>query len=253
MAESPEHSSAPSGPQTGVVLAAGFGSRLAGTQAATDLKPLTPVAGVPLLFRTLGSLVQAGCERAVVVLGYKPEEIRAATRARYDGPLSITFVRNERFGRSNGLSVLAAREAVGEQPFLLTMADHILSGALMNRTRAATPPPGGATLMVDRQLGRVFDMDDATKVQLDGEGRVDAIGKTLDTYDAVDTGVFVCTPGLMDALDAVRDETGDAALSDGIRRLAEAGKMHALDIEGAFWQDVDTPSMLAHAEEWLDI
>ena len=39
--------------RTGVVLAAGFGSRLKGVVASTDLKPLTPVAGTPLIVRTL--------------------------------------------------------------------------------------------------------------------------------------------------------------------------------------------------------
>jgi choline kinase len=234
---------------TGVVLAAGFGSRLAGTAEETDLKPLTPVAGTPLLFRTLDSLAYAGCERAVVVLGYEPEAVCEAVEARYEGPLQVEYTRNERFDQSNGFSVLAARPLV-EGPFLLTMADHVLSDALMDCARQVTPPAGGATLLVDRHLERVFDMDDATKVGTE-DGRVAAIGKTLDAYDAVDTGVFVCTPSLMDALQAVGDERGDVSLSDGVRRLARAGKMHAASIDGAFWQDVDTPAMLAHAEAHL--
>ena len=247
MADAPENHTTPF--RTGIVLAAGFGSRLAGTQAATDLKPLTPVAGTPLLFRTFGSLAHAGCERVVVVLGYEPEAVREAVEARYDGPLQVEFVHNERYDLSNGYSVLAARPLV-DGPFLLTMADHILSDALMERARACTPPPGGAALLVDRQIDRVFDMDDATKVQ-ERDGRVEAIGKTLDTYNCVDTGVFVCTQGLMDALQSAADAAGDVSLSDGVQRLAKAGKMHTCDIGGAFWQDVDTPEMLAHAEAHL--
>jgi choline kinase len=245
-ASSAEESNAP---RTGVILAAGFGSRLAGTQEATDLKPLTPVAGTPLLFRTLDSVARAGCERVVVVLGYEPGDIREAVEARYEGSLQVEYVRNERYDLSNGYSVLAARPLV-DGPFLLTMADHVLSDALMERARGCTPPDGGATLLVDYQLDRVFDMDDATKVR-EKDDRIDAIGKTLDTYNCVDTGVFVCTQGLMSALQSAADEAGDVSLSDGVKRLAAAGRMHTLDVGDAFWQDVDTPAMLGHAEEHL--
>ncbi len=236
-------------PRTGIVLAAGFGSRLAGSAAATALKPLTPVAGTPLILRTLGSLARAGCERAVIVLGYAPEAVRSAVEAHYHGPPEVQYVRNERFELQNGLSVLAAAPFAGD-PFLLMMADHVVDEDMMEHARRHTPPPGGATLLVDYKLEAVFDMDDATKVRERG-GRVQAIGKDLTTYNCVDTGVFVCTAGLIEALEEEVTRRGDAALSDGVRRLAAQGRMRTLDIGDSFWQDVDTPAMLAHAEARL--
>ncbi|MGI9175207.1 MAG: NTP transferase domain-containing protein [Rhodothermales bacterium] len=235
--------------RTGVVLAAGFGSRLAGTSSQTDLKPLTPVAGTPLILRTLESLRVAGCERVVIVLGHEPADVRDAVEACYRGHLDVEYVFNKDFDRQNGLSVLAARPLV-DGPFLLTMADHVMGDELMEQARLHVPPPGGATLLVDYKLDAVFDMDDATKV-LERDGRVEAIGKELETFNCVDTGVFVCTHGLMDALETVVRRQGDAALSDGVRLLAAEGKMHTLDIGEGFWQDVDTPEMLAHAERSL--
>lgn len=242
------------GGRAGLVLAAGFGSRLAGTVGETDLKPLTPVAGVPLVVRTLRGLERAGCDRAVVVLGHEPDAVRAGIERAYGGPLPLSFVINARYAEPNGTSVLAARGALGG-PFVLTMADHVVGDEVWDLARAHRPAPGGATLLVDRKLDAVFDMDDATKVQTDGD-RVVAIGKGLAAFDAVDTGVFVCTDGLLDALDAedrarAADGRGGAALSDGVRRLAAAGRMAALDVGDGFWQDVDTPEMLAHAEARL--
>lgn len=236
-------------PRTGLVLAAGFGSRLAGAVRETDLKPLTPVAGTPLIVRTLASLARAGCDRAVVVLGHDADTLRAGIEAVYRGPLTITFVVNERYALANGVSVLAARDHLTET-FVLTMADHVVGDAVMDLARCHQPPANGATLLVDSKLDAIFDMDDATKVQV-RDGRVTAIGKDLAAFDAVDTGVFVGTAALLDALATVERETGDAALSDGVRRLAATGQMEALDVGDGFWQDVDTPAMLAHAEAAL--
>ena len=235
--------------RTGLVLAAGFGSRLAGAVPETALKPLTPVAGTPLLVRTLRSLERAGCTRAVVVLGHGAEATRAGIAAAYTGPLALAFVVNPRYDLANGVSVLAARPHL-DGPFVLTMADHVVGDEVMDLARGHVPEPGGATLLVDYKLDTIFDMDDATKVRVE-DGRVVAIGKDLAGFNAVDTGVFVCTDGLLDALEAVYHERGDASLSDGVRRLAAAGRMAALDVGDGFWQDVDTPAMLAHAEAVL--
>ena len=237
-------------PRTGVILAAGFGSRLAGTHDATDLKPLTPVAGTPLLIRTLNSLETAGCSRAVIVVGHGMNTVQAEIKDRYDGPLSLTFAVNEHYDLQNGVSVLAARPHLDRSPFLLTMADHVLGDTLMEKARHHRPPEHGATLLVDYKLDAIFDMADATKVRVEN-GRPRAIGKTLDDYNCVDTGVFVATDGLMEALSAVYAAKGDAALSDGIQRLMGEGRMQTLDIGSGFWQDVDTPEMLTHAEEML--
>jgi choline kinase len=235
--------------KTGVVLAAGFGSRLAGISAETDLKPLTPVAGRPLMLRTLDSLAAAGCDRAVVVVGYSGVEVQSAIEEAYTGPLEIIFAHNEQYKLSNGLSVLAAAPHLSGT-FLLTMADHVFGADVMAVAGAHIPPDGGATLLVDHKLDDVFDMDDATKV-LEENGVILAIGKEIESFNSVDTGLFVCTSGLIDAIRAVYERSGDSSLSDGVHALSESGKMTVLDIGNGFWQDVDTPEMLREAESRL--
>ena len=230
--------------RAGIVLAAGFGSRLR-EHDDDAIKPLTLVAGEPLLHRAIRGLALAGCDRAVVVLGYRSEDLQAAV-AGWDPGLPVHTVVNPRYDLANGVSVLAAGPHVGDE-FVVTMADHVLSEGLLALAGAHTPVPGGATLLVDRRIDEVFDLDDATKVRTDADGRIVEIGKTLAQYDAVDTGVFVCTRGLLDALKAVLHARGDATLSQGVARLASAGLMHTLDVGECFWQDVDTPQMLAHA------
>jgi choline kinase len=232
-----------------VILAAGFGSRM--TEAGKpEIKPLLQVGGIPVLHRALAQLELAGCDRVVVVVGHRAAEIESALDRFAPGfRLPIERVHNPDFRLKNGVSLLAAAHRL-PATFVLAMADHVVGEEVMALAREHEPEPGGATLLVDRRIGSVFDLDDATKVATEG-GRVVAIGKELPVYDAIDTGVFVATHGLLEALAEVRAERGDASLSEGVERLARRGAMSVLDIGEGFWQDVDTVEMLAHAEREL--
>ena len=235
--------------RTGVILAAGFGSRLQDGPDNPKLKPLTLVAGQPLIHRTLESLHIAGCDKVVIVLGFGASELETEIRQSYSGPVSLEFVFNKRYDLQNGVSVLCAKNKV-EGEFVLTMADHILSRELMEIAGSHKCPKEGATLMVDYKLDAIFDIDDATRVMAKDE-RIVTIGKLIPEYNCVDTGVFVCTPALFESLEAVLQEKGDVSLSHGIAALSKNGAMTVKDIGNAFWQDVDTQEMLDYANSQL--
>jgi len=230
--------------RTGIIIAAGLGSRL--DNSSSSIKPLIPIGGIPLLIRTLNSLEIAGCKDIVIVLGWKAETIENVICAQYDGPLELRFAYNQRYNLQNGLSVLTARPFINNE-FILTMADHLFDDKIMHLIPDHQPPDGGATLCVDYKLETIFDIDDATKV-IEKSGLIISIGKDIKGYNCVDTGIFIGTEGLMDKIAEVYTRKGDVSLSDGVQRLARADLMGVLDIKDAFWQDVDTPEMLAQAE-----
>jgi 1L-myo-inositol 1-phosphate cytidylyltransferase len=237
-----------------VILAAGYGSRLA--RSADDIpKPLRRVAGQPLLRRNLLMLQAAGIEHVVIVVGYQGDLIRESVQS--DPALQnlhIDFAFNPAFDRSNGISVLAARPFIpSPSPFLLQMADHIFEVAIARQMAALTVPTDGAILGIDRKINEVFDLDDATKV-LTHDDRIASIGKTIPHYNAIDVGMFSCSHGLFDALrDArARSSRDDCSLSEGIAVLSQRGTMFTHDIGAAFWQDVDDNLMLNHVEALLN-
>jgi choline kinase len=207
------------------------------------------VAGVPLFQRTCRSLELAGCSEIVVVLGHDADTLRRHIERELETRLSVSFVVNEQYHLKNGVSVLAAAERVSDQ-FLLTMADHVFGDEVMHMARSHAPPVDGATLVVDYKLDSIFDMDDATKV-LEKDGKIAEIGKVLPRYNCVDTGLFLCTTALLTSLRRVVEQRGDASLSEGVQALAKAGTMTVVDLGGGFWQDIDTPNMLEHAERRL--
>lgn len=232
-------------------MAAGFGSRLAGTSGQTRLKPLTPVAGKPLIVRTLDSLELAGCNTVVIVLGHASKEIQQSIKSIYQGPLVLEFVVNPHFEKQNGLSLMAAGQLVNGS-FLLTMADHVFSDDVMRLASQHEPPVNGATLLVDHRINEIFDLDDATKVLCNSDRQVVDIGKQIPEYNCIDTGLFIGTRAMIDEAARLFEERGDASLSQVVQALAKKNRMNVLDIGFGFWQDVDTPQMLQHAESILD-
>ena len=233
-----------------IVLAAGTGSRL--SEGADVLpKPLRVVGGVPLVVRVLRTLRSAGIQEAVVITGFQGEAVRLALRAEKNLGLKLSFVDNPHFDKKNGVSLLAAAAFV-DRECLLTMSDHLYSPELVRRLLAADVPEGSCALAVDYDIERCFDLDDATKVGVE-LGKIKRIGKELESYDALDTGVFRIGPALIAELAAVEASTGDCSLSDGVQALSRRGRFMATDVGDVRWVDVDTPQALACAEAMLRV
>lgn len=230
-----------------VILAAGLGSRLA--RGDGDIKPLKNVGGVSLIGRNIALLAECGLKEVIVVTGYHAQELQEALQEQCAHlPITVRFAFNAQYRLSNGLSVLAAQHEIRGN-FLLMMADHIFEPKMMREASLLVPPKNGALLLVDYKLSQIFDMDDATKVWVQ-KGRVCAISKSLSQYNAVDTGLFVCSRALLDALRTAqgRSPISDCSLSEGVATLVESGRMFTHDIKNAIWQDVDDEYMLEQAE-----
>src|SRR5690349_17578402 len=224
-----------------LILAAGNGSRIRNV-SGTLPKPLVPFNGRPLLEHVLLGARDAGIDRFVIVVGYRGDAIRSWVASRHFRGMRIDFVENSEYNKSNGVSVLRGGEAI-YQNFLLLMSDHIFESETAAALLRQRVEDDGTILAVDRKLETIFDMDDATKVRCIGDYIVD-IGKEITHYDAVDTGMFLCTPAIFPALEQAT-VNGNCSLSDGMRVLAAKRKLRAFDIGDALWQDVDTPEALA--------
>jgi choline kinase len=229
-----------------VVLMAGSGSRL---RASGELlpKPLVSICGRPLICYVLEALEQAGIRNLHVVVGTHGGELVAGLRGLLPASMRLNGIVNFESHKQNGLSVLCAATHVTE-PFVLLMGDHLFEFAVLERLLAQAARDE-LNLAVDRKLANIFDLDDAMKVQTRND-RVIAIGKNLATYDAVDTGFFLCPNELFDYLRRACTD-GDCSLADGVQLMAQDGKVRAVDIGAAWWQDIDTDVMRTQAEEML--
>ncbi|MEO8439865.1 MAG: NTP transferase domain-containing protein [Spartobacteria bacterium] len=229
-----------------VVLMAGTGSRL---RASGEIlpKPLVPIFGRPLICYTVEALQKVGIRNLYAVVGASGDELVRALHPLVSSSMRLLPISNTNWQKQNGISVLCAAGKV-TAPFFLTMGDHLFDPSVLERV-VERADPGELNLAIDRKIETIFDLDDAMKVQTTGD-RVSAIAKNLATYNAIDTGVFLCPNELFDYLGRAKKE-GDCSLADGVRLMAEAGKVRAIDIGDAWWQDVDTFEMRKRAEEEL--
>jgi len=230
-----------------LILAAGYGSRLAGVAPA---KPLAEVAGTALLEWSVRQAAAVGVQRAVVVTGHAAEAVEArlpGIAARCGVTLEACQLAD--WSRPNGLSVIAGAARIAGN-YLLLMADHLLSAGLLTELIQAKAQPAGAVLAIDRNVtAPAIDPADATWVARHDNGRIARIGKHLTAFDAVDCGAFIATPDLAAAIAAAIKAGGTGSLSEGMQWLADRGLADTLDVTGHSWIDVDDPQMLALAEQ----
>ncbi len=230
-----------------LIIAAGRGSRLKHNKP----KPLVKLLGVPLIERVIRTAIEAGADDFFVVVGYRAEEVENFLKE-LSRKLSVPIksIRNERWSElENGYSVYLAKDYINE-PFLLSMCDHIVDAEILKKLTQCRVEDGSVYLAADVRKGFEFvDIDDVTKVKLDGDVIVD-IGKALKEYDAYDMGVFYCSTAIFDALgEAIRE--GNSSLSSAIKILGKEKRARVCPIDKGFWIDVDTEEAYKKAERHL--
>ncbi len=231
-----------------LIIAAGRGKRLGNK---TLPKPLTLIFGVSLIERIIYRAKMAGIKDFVIVVGYKKDKIIKKLQDGKKYGVKIQYVVNDDWEKENGLSVLKAKRVLkDEESFLLLMSDHLFDHSIIKSLIKRKPKHGECILCVDRNIHkRGFDLEEATKVLVDN-GRILSIGKNLKKFNAVDTGIFLCTPSIFDVLEeSIKKE--DYRLSEALRILAKRGMFYAVDVTGSFWVDIDNQTEIEKAEKIL--
>ena len=227
-----------------VVLMAGTGSRLRAFGSSLP-KPLILVDGRALISYTLDALQNVEITTLHAVVGCEGDRLLAGLAPLIPPTIRLHPIDNPKWQKQNGISLLCAAPHLSA-PFLLLMGDHLFERQLLaNFVRQADTRL--LNLAVDRKIGSIFDLDDAMKVET-SEDRIVAIGKTLTSYDAIDTGIFACPTEIFHYLARARRDD-DCSLADGVRLMAAEDKARAIDIGDACWQDIDDSGMLGQAEK----
>jgi 1L-myo-inositol 1-phosphate cytidylyltransferase / CDP-L-myo-inositol myo-inositolphosphotransferase len=229
-------------PRVGVVLAAGRSERLRLVTHGRS-KLLIRLGGVTLVERAVRSLLAAGLERILVVVGHRSEA--TARAAREVAPDAVTVVRAERWEAGNGASLSAAEPALaGQGSFVLVCGDHVFAPGSLDGLMGAHH----AAVLVDPAPGPDA-WEEGTRVRVQG-ARAVAFGKRLEE-PPVDCGAFVLTPEVFDCQRAA-SARGDDSLAGALTALAMVRPLEVLSLpEEGWWQDIDTPHDLRQARRLL--
>jgi len=222
-----------------VVLAAGEGARLRDSIICEHHKGLIKLWSLSLAERVIMALKENGINDIIFVLGFGGEAPKTALGNGERFSVHITYLKNPVWEKGNGTSLYCVKGVLeDEDSFIVSMVDHwyqpeIIANCIKTQNNKKN------LLCVDKNLNSINDIDDATKVCLDQEKRIIAIGKELKEYNALDCGVFLLTPDVFYALEK-SFKNGNFSLTGGIKALVNQSEMWACEIGDKLWQDIDT-------------
>ena len=227
-------------PLQAVVLAAGDGDRMH-PHAGGRPKSLIPICGRPIINHVLDGLFAAGVRDTLIVVGFESHELRHALADVSPCGMTVRFVENLEFASGNARSLWAARDDVSGS-FVLAMADHLAAPSIARKLAAgARDRCRLAVEFADQDDVRAHE---ATRALVQ-DGLVVDLGKTIDEWNAFDTGTFLCTPAIFDA---ITPANRDGELGAIFATLARKLELEAVDVSGLRWIDIDTEADVIAAQ-----
>ncbi|MBK9036280.1 MAG: phosphocholine cytidylyltransferase family protein [Myxococcales bacterium] len=213
-------------------------------------KTLVPVAGVPILRRTLTTLVRAGVDQIVIVIGHLQLHVRAAV-ARWFPHLDVTFVENPAYETTSTAASLAlARPHVDGRAFFLVDGDVVFDASVIDRLFE-----GGPDAVAVRSVGSLGAEE--VKVTADERDRVVAIGKDVLVRGAMGEAIGVqllsaATSRRLFAALAQRATSADLYYEAIFQELVDAGVgLHAVELGSLYACEIDTVEDLRAADAQL--
>jgi choline kinase len=226
-----------------VILAAGCATRL---RPHSDDRPKTllPVGGVPILRRTITSLLRCGFDQFVIGTGYLEHMVREAV-ASWFPTLDVTFVTNPDFRTTNnGYSLMLCAPHVENDAFILLDGDVVFDIAVVEQL-----VQHGPDCLAVRSVGGIGLEE--VKVTADSNDRVLAIGKHVPVRSAMGESVGI------ELFSASSSKRLFAALDKRVRQQGlineyyEASFQQIID-EGASLYGVDMGSLYATEIDTID-
>jgi len=232
----------------GVILAAGDGDRL-GSLTTDCPKVLLPVINQEsIITYPIRALAANGIREIAVVVGYLADKVMRELGDGSQFDVKLKYILNCNYLDGTAISVRAAREWALGNPVVLCMGDHLIEANLLRRLLDRNNL--NDTLCVD-YAPQPHKVEEATRVIVDTGGFIRSIGKGLDCWDALDTGVFLLTNTFFQALDELVWLCGnDIEIADAIRFLVDKGyHFQTCDVSGCLWADLDTEEDLKKVRE----
>ena len=229
-----------------VIIAAGKGSRLK-SETKNNPKALTVINGYTIIDIILNNCVLNKINEIVIITGYDKTSIRSYLDGKWNN-LNIDYIYNDEWNLENGISVLKAKSAIGENDeFMVSMSDHLYFADIMKKVKESSLSNRVVNVGLDFNINDIFDIDDGMKVFAQPDTMmVKSMSKNLKDYNAIDVGLFKCSYQFFSFLENL-NKSGSCSLSAGCNELIDQELLGGVDIGESFWLDIDTPDALHFA------
>ncbi len=256
--------------RTGIILAAGNNERFQRHYGSDFVKQRLQIEKQPLLIRIMDQLESLDCSRLIIVAGNHAPALQELTASKYTGNAKLTWVTNTSIERANGYSLHLGLQAwlqgTNTEPYQnlkstsaiepntesychLVMSDHVYDEAFTKGVQDHLRNNlQGSTLFVDSKTDQIFDLDDATKVQHEN-GCLVSLGKSLMSYNAIDTGWFILDKKCKEITEALEQHQRQFGVSSVVEAYLKHYPFYCQSIDSGLWQDVDNPAMFEAAQE----
>ncbi len=217
-----------------VILAAGKGERLEPI-THTRPKPLIPVLDKPLLLYIVESLVKAGVNELVIVVGYMADKVREEiNKAKIT--LKKTFVYQEE-QKGTGHALKLVEKHVGSEPFILIYGDLFINENVINKV-LNTSDYGKYNTMA---LTKVANPKEYGVVVTEGDRVKDVIEKpSSPPTNTINAGIYVLKPEVFSYLDKIGlSSRGEYELTDALKLMLK--------------DNVEIRYTILSADEWFEI
>jgi mannose-1-phosphate guanylyltransferase len=230
-----------------IILAAGVGSRL---RPLTDTcpKPMLPIAGRPLLARTLDWLRVCGVAEAALNLHHLPEVVRAGLGDGGAWGMALHYsYEPELLGTAGAVRAIAERFAGWlDETFVLVYGDMLLDIDLAELL--AYHQAGHALLTL--ALKHTTTPHSQGMIEIDAASRVRRfVEKPRDWPggDLANAGVYLCEPAILDAIPPGVSDFG----RDIIPALLKSGAAVCGHLAQGYLLDIGTPEAYTQAQrDW---
>ena len=229
-----------------VIIAAGRGSRLK-SETKNNPKALTVINGYTIIDIILNNCVLNKINEVVIITGYDKTSIRSYLDGKWKN-LKIDYIYNDEWNLENGISVLKAKSAIGDNDeFMISMSDHLYFADMMKKVKESSLSNRVVNVGLDFNINDIFDIDDGMKVFAQPDTMmVKSMSKNLKDYNAIDVGLFKCSYQFFSFLENL-NKNGSCSLSAGCNELIDQELLGGVNINDSFWLDIDTPEALHFA------
>ncbi|MBU2590404.1 MAG: NDP-sugar synthase [Nitrospinae bacterium] len=226
-----------------IILSAGFGKRLLPLTETTP-KPLLPIAGIPIIRRTINNLASFGIKEIVINLHHLADEIKRALTTPPPG-IKIHFTEEaEILGTAGGIK--GAQHILGGGDFIVINSDIIAEIDFKDLIKQHKEKEALATMVLRQDP----DVEKYGPIETDNNGKIRRLLNKPDLDNNIQlakymfTGVQVMSPRFLERI----PKTGYSDISKDIypKLVAAEEGLYGYVTKG-YWTDIGTPETYLRA------